>query len=186
MKAKMLIGIVGHRYISDINAIAFVAEHCTSILEQARNTYSDVIALSAIAEGADSIFAEVALTLGIPLEVVRPFQTYASDFTTTPARDRYNKLRKAARSELMLNFTRRSDQAYEAAMRWIVTRSDLVVVAWDGHSSNGRGGTGHAVSRVIKINRSWIHLNVADLSVTQYRTTTISKTDEIRHANTTP
>jgi hypothetical protein len=182
----MLIGIVGHRYISDINAIAFVTEQCTSILDQAQNTYSDLVALSAIAEGADSIFAEAALTLGIPLEIVRPFQTYTSDFATMPARHRYNRLRKAARNETTLDFAGRSDEAYEAAMRWIVTRSDLLMVAWDGRSTNGPGGTGHAVSQAIQINRSWIHLNVADLSVTHYITTqSIRKTDEVMHANTT-
>lgn len=164
----MLIGIIGHRYISDINAITFVTEQCTSILEQAQNTYADLVALSAIAEGADSIFAEAALTLGIPLDVVRPFQTYASDFTSMPARQRYSRLRKAARNETMLDFERRSDEAYEAAMRWIVTRSDLLLVAWDGYSRNGPGGTGHAVSQAIQINRSWVHLNVAELSVTHY------------------
>lgn len=170
----MLVGIVGHRYINDTNVIAFVTEQCTSILERTQNTYPELVALSAIAQGADSIFAEAALTLGIPLEVVRPYQTYTSDFTTVPARHRYNRLRQAARSETTLNFAQRSDDAYEAAMHWIVTRSDLLVAAWDGHSTNGPGGTGHAVSQAIRINRSWIHLNVADLSVTHYITTPVN------------
>ena len=164
----MLIGIVGHRYISEINAIAFVTEQCASILEQAQNSYPELVALSAIAEGADSIFAETALTLGIPLELVRPFKTYASDFTTLPARRRYSRLRNAARNETLLDFSQRSDEAYEAAMRWVVTRSDLLVVAWDGRSTNGPGGTGHAVSQAIQMNRSWIHLNLADLCITRY------------------
>lgn len=171
----MLIGIVGHRYISEINAIAFVTEHCTRILEQAQNTHRELVALSAIAEGADSIFAETALTLGIPLELVRPFKTYASDFTTLPAHRRYRRLRNAARNETRLDFSRRSDEAYEAAMRWIVTRSDLLVVVWDGRFTNRPGGTSHAVRQAIQMNRSWIHLNLADLCITRYLTTPINE-----------
>jgi hypothetical protein len=93
------VGIVGHRYLGNQRTEGFVSEHCVAILKRARAEHDEVIAISAIAEGADTLFAEAALTLGIPLEIVRPFEDYESDFATFPARQRYEKLHSASRRE---------------------------------------------------------------------------------------
>ena len=164
------IGIVGHRFFNDDNVLRFVRGQSTSILDKARNEHPDLIALSAIAEGADTIFAEAALALDIPLEIVRPYQAYSVDFVTASARDRYHRLRAAARSETQLSYMRRSNKAYETAMNWILMRSDLLVAVWDGQPANGPGGTGHAVHQAIQLRRSWIHLNVIDLTTTHHFT----------------
>jgi hypothetical protein len=160
------VGIVGHRYLGDARTIRFVSEQCLVILKKARAEHPSVVALSAIAEGADTLFAEAALALDIPLEVVRPFEEYASDFVDASARERYHRLRSAASQETNLPYAGRSDKAYLAAMNWVVGRSDLLVAAWDGLPATGAGGTGDAVRRAISLNRAWIHLNVIDLSVT--------------------
>lgn len=162
------IGIVGHRYLANGETIAFVEEQCSLFLKQVHSEHDEVIALSAIAEGADTLFAEAALELGIPLEIVRPFDTYAADFETRVATERYEKLRAAARTESKLVHSERSDNAYGAAMNWIVTNSDVVVIAWDGLPAAGPGGTGSAVDLVIKLNRPWLYLDVSDLSVKFY------------------
>ena len=159
------IGIVGHRYLANSETIAFVAAQSLAVLRQAQKTHPEVVALSAIAEGADTLFAEAALTLAIPLEIVRPFADYASDFETHLARRRYETLRAAARCEEILTRKERSNAAYEAAMNWVVKRSDLLVVAWDGRPAEGAGGTGDAVKRATQLKRPWLHLDVTDLSV---------------------
>jgi hypothetical protein len=159
------IGIVGHRYLANSETIAFVADESLAVLKQARETHPDVVALSAIAEGADTLFAEAALTLGIPLEIVRPFADYATDFETREAKRRYEELSAAARDELILPYEMRSNAAYEEAMNWIVNRSDLLLVAWDGLAAEGAGGTGDAVNQAVKLNKHWLHLDVRDLSV---------------------
>lgn len=159
------IGIVGHRYLADSETIAFVKEQCYLFLKQVQSEHGDVIALSAIAEGADSFFAEAALELGIPLEIIRAFDDYATDFETKGARERYEKLRTAARTEVKLAHQERSDNAYGAAMGWIVKNSDLVLIAWDGLPAEGPGGTRSAVELLMKWNLPWVHLDVSDLSV---------------------
>lgn len=163
------IGIVGHRYLANAQTAAFVVEQSLAALKQAQVEHSDVVALSAIAEGADTLFAEAALTLHIPLEVVRPFATYALDFETPLAKKHYEELRAAARCELKLNYEQRSNAAYEAAMNWIVTQSDLLLVAWDGLPAEGAGGTGDAVNEATRLKVPWIHLDVTDLSTTYHR-----------------
>lgn len=162
------VGIVGHRYFGHTETITFVARQCSDILKQAQAAHSDVIALSAIAVGADTLFAEAALALGIRLEIVRPFEDYTSDFTSILAQERYDRLHATVRSETKLTYMNRSDEAYLAAMNWVVGHSDVLVAVWDGFPGVGLGTTSDAVKQAIQISRPWIHLNVVDLSVTFY------------------
>jgi len=162
------IGIVGHRFIPDDNVLRYVTQEITSILDGFCGLYPDLIALSAIAEGADTIFAEAALALGMPLEIIRPYQSYHSDFSTVSARNRYSILCAASCREIVLSHTSRSDEAYKNAMNLVVTQSDLLVVVWDGYPAMAICGTSHAVDNVVRLNKSWIHLNVVDLTVTHH------------------
>jgi len=159
------LGIVGHRYLKDDEASEFVAQQSLFLLRQMQTEHLELIALSAIAEGADTLFAEAAISLDVPLEIVRPFTNYAEDFRTPSVRNRYEKLRAAARNEAKLPYSDRSDTAYKAAMNWIVDRSELVLVAWDGEPAVGSGGTGDAVRQLILRKRPWVHLDVVNLSV---------------------
>lgn len=162
------VGMVGHRFLGGQEAEAFVSRQCALLLGQALAARRGVVALSAIAEGADTIFAEAAVALGIPLELVRPFGHYADDFETEEARRRYDALRAAARDETRLPHAARSGVAYRDAMDWVVTRSDLLLAAWDGLPASGPGGTGEAVARAAALGRPLIHLNVKDFSVTPH------------------
>jgi len=72
--------------------VDFVTEQCISILQQIKKSYGNVVALSAIAEGADMIFAEAAFSLNIPFEIVRPFEKYITDFETSVLKDQMPKL----------------------------------------------------------------------------------------------
>jgi hypothetical protein len=162
------IGIVGHRYLADQETVAFVSDQCLHILKEARSKHPEVVALSAIAEGSDTLFAEAALSLGIPLEIVRPFDDYVADFETPAARKRYEQLRAAAKTETLLAHQERSDAAYGAAMDWIVRKCDLLVIVWDGLPALGPGGTGSAVKEASQLHRAWLHLDVSDFSVKSY------------------
>jgi hypothetical protein len=162
------IGIVGHRRLASERSAGFVANQCSTILRRARLLDPDAVALSAIAEGADSIFASAAVELGIPLEIVRPFDTYSDDFAAGDALECYRRLRGAARRETRLVFGRRSVHAYRAAMLWIVRRSDVLVVAWDGCRSPARGGTWDAVTEVVRARRHWIHIDPVTLTVHEH------------------
>jgi hypothetical protein len=162
------IGIVGHRQLASDLSVRFVSAQCSAILKWGRSVDPDLVALSAIAEGADSLFADAAIDLGIPLEIVRPFDTYANDFVTGEAQACYHRLRTAARHETRLPFNRRSIRAYLAAMLWIVRTSDVLVIAWDGCASPARGGTSDAVREAVRTRRHWIHLHPLTLTVFEH------------------
>lgn len=159
------IAIAGYRTFENERVVDFISHQYLSILRNAKMNNMTVTAISAIAEGADTLFAEAALYLDIPLEVVRPFAKYASDFETKKALTRYEKLLIRASKEVRLPFDHRSDEAYRTAMYWIVENCDILVATWNGKASATLGGTKDAVERAIFINRPWIHIDVIDLSV---------------------
>jgi hypothetical protein len=159
------VGIVGHRELS-AEAAAFVGTMSSRLLSEAVKAPGDVVAISALAEGADTLFAEAALSVHVPLEVVRPFSCYEDDFRNERSRRRYQHLAAAARKETKLRFIVRSSVAYEAAMRWVVENCDVLVAAWDGGPARGRGGTAHAVRHATLIRRPVVHLDVARRVVT--------------------
>src|SRR5262245_22358189 len=112
------LGIVGHCALDPV-AADFVRTESSALLAEAVVSAGDVVVVSALAEGADTLFAEAAVVRDVPLEVVRPYAGYLRDFSTELGRRRYLALTAAARRETRLGFRARSTQAYETAMRWV-------------------------------------------------------------------
>lgn len=151
----MHVGVVGHRCIEPEGA-AFTAQACGSLLDALPEAAS---ALSALAEGADTLFARAALERGIALHVFRPHDEYATDFASAAARDVYRRLSSVAAIETRLPFQRRSDDAYRAAMRAIVDTSDVLVAVWDEMAHDAIGGTADTVGYARLIGRRTIVIN---------------------------
>ena len=154
-----VVGVAGHRSFADAAAGAFVERACRRVLARLAETAPDCVALSPLAEGADTAFAEAALDAGLTLEVVRPYRGFGDDFATAAARARYRRLLRAARGRHELAFGYACEDAFEAAMNHVVDGCDLLVVAWDGGPPAGRGGTAHAVRRAVALDRTWLHLD---------------------------
>lgn len=160
-----VVGIAGHRRFGDPAIGRFVRRGCRAILRRLRHSAPSCVALSPLAEGADTAFAEAALELGMPLDVIRPHAAFGDDFATARARSRYRRLLDRARRRADLAFDAPCDEAFEAAMNQVVEGSDLLVVAWDGGPPGGRGGTAHAVRRATELGRPWIHLDTRHATV---------------------
>ena len=154
------VGIVGHRRFDSPAVADFVAGACRDVLRGAARRHGTVAAVSALAEGADTLFAEAALALGLALDAVKPFARYDADFSEPGARTRYRRLVSAARSSMTLPHRERSDEAYASAMRAIVESCGLLVIAWNGAPSPSRAGTAAAVAHAVGLGRPWIHVDV--------------------------
>src|SRR5688572_16250183 len=75
------VAVTGHRDLQNRATIRFVTLAFHTILEQVqRNHPEGVVALSALAEGSDTIFAEIAFDLGIPLEAIAAYDSLVEDF----------------------------------------------------------------------------------------------------------
>ena len=71
----MRVGVVGHRILSD-EAIAFTRATCEEAIVEWGAQSSRLTALSALAEGADTVFARAAVEAGVPLDAVLPHRAY--------------------------------------------------------------------------------------------------------------
>jgi hypothetical protein len=161
------IGIVGHRFLQP-PAADFVAQQCHALLMELQAECGKITAYSAIAEGADSIFAAAALALQIPLDIVLPFTGYENDFENEAARAMYQQLQQAATRKTILPFTGRSVDAYYEAMQWVLERSAIVIAVWNGDNSGGRAGTADAVKKIRDAGRSWIHIDINNYTTSRF------------------
>jgi hypothetical protein len=105
---------------------------------------SKCVAVSALAEGSDRMFAQAALARGYRLDVLLPFtstdyETTFGDTATTPV---YRALLARASSKVELpGSLAASTAAYEVVGRATVDACHILVAVWDGKPAAGRGGT---------------------------------------------
>ena len=154
------IGIIGHRDLGGQDIDFFVQSCCHQILCELKRKYSNIRAVSAISQGADSIFAQCAVSQHIPLESVIPFEDFKSDFTGEAPHERYNTLRNGSDFVTTVNFSKRSDLAYKKSMQWVVFKSNVVIAVWDGEQTGSTGGTWEAVLLCEKLNKAMIHIDI--------------------------
>ncbi|MEV7418631.1 hypothetical protein [Streptomyces sp. NPDC089919] len=136
------IGVTGHRAIP-AELLGHVTEGLRALL---RGHDGPMEALSSLAEGADQIFAELALECGADLTVVIPSGDYEATFADPGALARFRRLRGRASQEIRLDYPRATDDAYYAAGTRIADACDRLVAVWDGEPARGRGGTGDIVA----------------------------------------
>lgn len=147
------VGVTGHRdvYPEHVDVLK------DSIRQQlqafsAAHPQTPMVFLSALAEGADRIAAEVALELGWYLGAVLPFaqQEYEKDFTAKESLDAFRGLLSKAcftwhapdQSDLAEKLGGNArDFGYRAAGLYIARHSQILMALWDGGSERKTGGT---------------------------------------------
>lgn len=135
-----VVGVTGHRALKDEEA---VRESLTTFLEQVD---PPLVGVSALAAGADQLFAREVLQAGGTLEVIVPGPHYRS--TLSPdARRGFDEAVDAASTVTTLDFERVDHKAYLAAGLAMLDRCDVLVAVWDGGESRGSGGTADMVRR---------------------------------------
>jgi hypothetical protein len=157
------VGVTGHRRLGDDpRTPCVVGAQCVEILrhlqELARYRGATLLAYSALAVGADQLFAEAALGLGIPLVGVIPFEEYPADFEGDERR-RFETLLGLCRDVHRLKGKQRSDRAYLKAGLWVVSQVEYLVAVWNGLPAAGLGGTGDIVTYAEKKNRTILRID---------------------------
>ncbi|MFF4323949.1 hypothetical protein [Streptomyces sp. NPDC001568] len=136
------IGVTGHRTIPS-EALGHVREGLRALLASHEGPLE---ALSSLADGADQLFADIALERGADLTVVIPSGDYEETFDDADALAGYRRLRLRATQEVRMAFPRSTDEAYYAAGTWIADSCDRLVAVWDGLPARGHGGTAEIVA----------------------------------------
>lgn len=139
----MRIAISGHR------GLPSATEHLVdqAIRDQlAKSVTGDhLIGVSALADGADQIFARAVLDVGGQLEVIVPATRYR-DGLPESAHAAYDTLLSAASKVDHLSYHESTEEAHMAASRAMLDKTDRLFAVWDGKPARGYGGTADVVT----------------------------------------
>jgi hypothetical protein len=135
------IGVTGHRELPpDVSGV--VADLITTHLAP----YGcEMVGLSCLADGADTVFAEAVVAAGAPLEAIIPATGYRE---ALPAEHHPTYDRLLARAVLVhtLPYAESTPEAHMAAGQLLVERCDHLIAVWDGEPARGPGGTADVVA----------------------------------------
>lgn len=134
------VGVTGHRSLHDEVGVLRALETELAAIEP------PLVGVSALAEGADQLFARAVLDAGGSLEVIVPGADYRARLSPR-ARAGFDELTDAAAIVTTLDYTKVGREAYLAAGLSILDRCDVLFAVWDGEESRGDGGTADVVRR---------------------------------------
>lgn len=141
------IGITGHR--------AFDARTSGLIRHALHRVVSgydplDLVGVTCLAAGADTLFAQAVADSGGRLEVVVPAKRYRQ---CLPYRHRrtYDALLARAVTVHRLPYVESDPAAYRAGGERLLTLVDSLVAVWDGTPARGQGGTAEVVAAAYEL-----------------------------------
>ncbi|WP_431969458.1 hypothetical protein [Nocardia sp. bgisy134] len=134
------IGITGHVHLTAATAELIRA----ALFERLRACDDELVGVSCLAPGADSIFADVVLALGGRLNVVLPAQHYRDRAVPAERVAVFDDLLARAASVRVMPYAEPSPVAYRAANNAVLTDITRLVAVWDG-SGGDTGSTADAV-----------------------------------------
>ena len=156
----LIVAVTGHRNLVPAE-IPTIRKHVRDFLNELCEKYPDrgVSVMSSLAEGADQIVAEEAVTLRIPLIAALPMprDSYVTDFDTTRARETFKQLLSQSSEIFELPITpgntRRSiaeygknrTRQYAQLGVFLCAHSHILLALWDGKNNEKLGGTASVV-----------------------------------------
>lgn len=155
------IGVTGHRFLTELDRVIAGIDVALDDVERAFDPPFALV--SSLAEGADRLVVRRALArwadtrLIVPLPL--PEAEYLKDFTSNASREEFRHLLARADEIVSPPSPPSRDEAYAAAGRSVLDRSDVLVAVWDGQGAQGTGGTGEIVAeaRARGLPLAWVH-----------------------------
>lgn len=136
------IAVTGHMDLTDpsVGLVRAELRERLAAYEQA-----DLVGLSCIAKGSDSLFAEAVLAAGGRLVVVLPSRDYRESKVKPDHAAVFDRLAEAANEVRVMPHDTANREAYETANRALLQRADRLMAVWDGQPPSGKGGTADVV-----------------------------------------
>lgn len=159
----IVFGVTGHRDLRPED-IPQLEKSVRALLAQYQQNYAhtQLIVISALAEGADRLVARVAKELGIRLHVLLPYQEdeYIKSFDEPGNLEEFNELMAyASRTEInSCVHTYGAETCYQQLGERLADLSNILLALWDGVDSGKPGGT----SAVVKYQRAGLKENRFD------------------------
>ncbi|MEU0278364.1 hypothetical protein [Streptomyces sp. NPDC006195] len=130
------LAVTGHMDLSE-ESVPLVRAALRKALEPYR---ADLVGVSCIAAGSDSLFAEEVTALGGRLVVLIPSADYRAKKVKKDHAPVFDRLVKAAVEVVTLPNETANRAAYEEANALLLERGDRLVAVWDGTPPSGKGG----------------------------------------------
>lgn len=105
-----------------------------------RHDAGELLGVSCIAAGADSLFAEAVLAAGGRLVVVVPSMDYREHRVKPAHAETFDRLIEVATEVVTMPHETAGREAYEAANAELLKRADRLAAVWDGQAPTGKGG----------------------------------------------
>lgn len=132
------VAVTGHMDLPE-DSIPLVRTALDDLLKQYAED-GELVGVSCIAKGSDSLFAEAVLAAGGRLTVVIPSQDYRQNKVKPDHAALFDHLVEAAEEVLVLPHEAANRQAYESANAVLIERADRLVAVWNGEPPTGKGG----------------------------------------------
>ncbi|KUL41114.1 hypothetical protein ADL22_14585, partial [Streptomyces sp. NRRL F-4489] len=110
----------------------------------------EVVGVTFLARGADTLFAEAVVGAGGRLVVVLPSRDYREAKVKGEHAVAFDRLAAGAEMVVM-PFESAERRAYEAANEELLRRAERLVAVWDGVPAAGKGGTADTVARARRV-----------------------------------
>ncbi|MFF8784199.1 hypothetical protein [Streptomyces sp. NPDC015125] len=130
------IAVTGHMDLAQ-STVPLVQEALRNLLREYRD--GELIGVTCLARGSDTLFAEAVVEAGGRLVVVVPSRDYRQVKVKPDHAPAFDRLSAAADVVTMPYDTANRD-AYEAANGELLKRADRLVAVWDGVPPSGKGG----------------------------------------------
>ncbi|PRW64718.1 hypothetical protein [Actinopolyspora mortivallis] len=115
----------------------------TAIRQEIANL-SEIVGISCLADGADSLFARAVLDHGGELVVIVPAAQYREGLPEDH-HSVYDALLARASEVVRLSHVESTSQAHMEASLEMLSRADRLLAVWDGKPARGFGGTADIV-----------------------------------------
>jgi hypothetical protein len=136
------IGITGHMNLTP-ESVPLVYAAITNALSEYGG--DDLVGVSCIARGADSIFAKAVLDVGGKLEVILPAANYREQKVKPDHAPQFDELMRRATKVHVMPFAKANRDAYEAANEALVSSCERLFAVWDGQGAVDKDGTAAVV-----------------------------------------
>lgn len=155
--AGVRVGVTGHRAFAEVDAVAALVDDVLARLGEGGRV------VTSLAEGADRLVARrAARRPGWAHEVILPLDPadYEADFADQASVGEFRDLLASAAEVHQVPPAPTREDAYLAAGRAVLDRSDALLAIWDGAGARGRGGTAEIVAeaRARALPLTWVRV----------------------------
>ncbi|MEC3995086.1 hypothetical protein VSR01_16700 [Actinacidiphila sp. DG2A-62] len=132
-----VLAVTGHMDLT-VDSVSLVREALREVVARYRGP--ELVGVSCLAAGADTLFAEEVLAAGGELVAVIPSRDYRAEKVKPDHAPAFDRLVRDATEVVTAPFTTAGREAYEAANRVLLDRADRLVAVWNGQPPGGKGG----------------------------------------------